>query len=308
MKIRILLISISIILLSVSCQKELEIELPEIEKKLVVNCFFSPDSLFKVRVGKLLSINDSTSSYIIEDANCDIFENGVFAEKLQYTSNGFYISETLMPKLGSIYTLEVKHPNFPNILATDTVPFPINILEEYFVHTTLYSPLDESYFHDINIRFQDNPLKRNYYELSLQVKQQENNPYNLTFEKSNDLVLQSTGLIGLYPRAIVFSDKLFNGQSYFLSTYYMLNSSGTINNEVFYNSYDLIVHFNAISYQFHEYTRYLIMHLINQESDIFEGIGDPIQMYSNIENGYGIFAAYCPRTDTLHHEFSFDNK
>jgi hypothetical protein len=46
----------------------------------------------------------------------------------------------------------------------------------------------------------------------------------------------------------------------------------------------------------------MIMHIRNQESDILEGIGDPVGMYTNIENGYGIFAAYCPHADTLHHQ------
>lgn len=122
-------ILIIVLLVNVSCQKELEIEIPAIEPRLVVNCFFSPDSLFKVRVGKLLSVNDSISHFFIDNAECEIFENGTFAEKLQYSENGFYNSQTLKAKSGFIYTIKVKHPNFTEVSATDTVPFPVNIID-----------------------------------------------------------------------------------------------------------------------------------------------------------------------------------
>ena len=69
-------------MLYVSCQKELEINYPDIEPKLVVNCLFTPDSTFSVRVGQMLSLNDTVTSFIINDAQCKIWENGIFAEDL----------------------------------------------------------------------------------------------------------------------------------------------------------------------------------------------------------------------------------
>jgi hypothetical protein len=286
-------------LTAVSCQKELELDFPDIEPRLVVNCFFSPDSLFKVRVGKLLSVNDSVTPFIIEDAECEIYENGTFAENLQYSENGFYNSQTLKAKSGFIYSIKVKHPDFPEVSATDTAPFPVTVSEEYFELNAFYDALDEAHKNELFIRFTDNSSQKNYYLLSIEEKFVENNPRYILFEKSNDYTLQYTDLLEYRPYSIPFSDNFFNGQEYLVSVYYKLSqfsSDGT------YNSHDLYVHFNSISYQFHEYTKYMILHVRNRESDIFEGIGDPIQMYSNIENGYGIFAAYCPRTDTLHYE------
>ncbi len=301
---------VSSVLLYVSCQKELEINYPDIEPKLVVNCLFTPDSTFSVRVGQMLSLNDTVTSFIINDAQCKIWENGIFAEDLLYTNNGFYVSRNIKAKTGNMYQIEISHPNFETVTATDTIPEPVEVSELYFEHNTLYDPLDENYFHDVNIRFQDNVAKQNYYELKLLVKEgPEEDDWrqtsNVLLTKTNDLTLLNTGLIDYQPASIPFSDKLFNGQNYFLSTYYKLSFGGSYNGEIRYNTHDLIVSFNAVSYQYYQYSRKMIMHLRNQESDILEGIGDPVQIYSNIENGYGIFAAYNPNINTLHHVHSW---
>ncbi len=288
------------------CQKELEITYPGIDSKLVVNCLFTPDTIFKVRIGKLLSVNDSISSFIIENADCRITENGTFTEKLHYTENGFYVSTLLKPKTGNIYSIIVKHPDFETVTATDTIPQQISASNVYTIYNVLYDPLNESYFHTINIRFKDNVLLRNFYELKLTVRESYDTDTFITpllLNKTNDLTLLNTGLIEYEPASIPFSDKLFNGQNYLLSTYYTLPFQSTDGNgTVTYHTHDLIVQFNSVSYQYFQYSRKMIMHLRNQNSDIFEGIGDPVQMYSNINNGYGIFASYVPYSDTLHHE------
>jgi hypothetical protein len=289
-----------------SCQKEIELEYPTPEPKLVVNCLFSPDSLFKVRVGKILAFNDTSTSFIVENAECEIFENGVFSEKLKYQDNGFYISEFLTPKSGNTYELIVSAEGFPIVSAIDTVPYPVNIENLYFELNTLYDALDETYFNDINIIFNDNQALYNYYQLKLICERISEDSTmqkdNLIFEKTNDLTLLNTGLIEYQPTLIPFSDILFNGQNYFLTTFYKLPFAMSDGENVYYETHNIIVYFNSISYQYYQYSRKMIMHIRNQESDIFEGIGDPVEMYSNIQNGYGIFAAYCPHTDTLHHE------
>ncbi len=303
---KLLTVLTGITVIFTACRKEIEIELPPIEPALTVNCLFTPDTVFTVRVGKLLPFNDTVSEYIVDDAVCKIWENGIYKEQLTYSINGFYVSETLKASVGKVYQIEVSHPDFETVRAADTVPEPLEISEVYFVHNTLYDVLDEAYFHSINIRFHDDAQKENYYELRLVL---EDSTYDgdvqyeeILLTKTNDLSLLYTGLIELEPASIPFSDELFNGQNYFLSTYYKLPFGGTSGDEIYYKPHNLIVHFNAVSYQYYKFTRQMIMHLRNQESDFFEGIGDPVQMYSNIENGYGIFAAYNPIIDTLHHE------
>ncbi len=300
---RLLIVLIAFTFIFYACQKEIEIEYPEIEPALTVNCLFTPDTGFKIRVGKLLPFNDTVSEYIVDDAFCKIWENGVFKEQLRYTNDGFYVTESLKAGVGNVYEIEVSHPDFETVSARDTVPGPIEISEVYFVHNTLYDPLGENYFHDINIRFQDD-MQKNYYELRLVLVDSTDEGAvrlrQLLFSKTNDLSLLSTGLIEFEPASIPFNDVLFNGQNYFLSTYYKLpfgSSSGSS-----YDTHNLIVQFNSVSYQYYRYARQMIMHIRNQESDILEGIGDPVGMYTNIENGYGIFAAYNPHADTLHHQ------
>jgi hypothetical protein len=293
-------------ILMTSCQKVIEIEYPAVEPRLNVNCLFVPGEPFNVRIGQIRQLNDTLTPLIVEDAACIIREKDGQQEQLRYTENGFYVSEQLIPNPGKIYTLEVSHPDFETVTATDTMPQPVEPSEIYFTLNTLYDALDESFFHDLNLRFQDIPNYNNYYELRIvleEVHDSDTTHTQILMSRTNDLSLQNTGLTDYEPASIPFSDNLFDGQNYFLSTYYRLPFSGSSGSgEVFYNDHNLIVHFNALSYVHYLYKRKMIMHLMNQESDIFEGVGDPIQMYSNIKNGYGIFAAYCPYIDTLHHQ------
>jgi len=303
---RFLVLVPAILIFTVSCQKVIEVEYPSVVPRLNVNCLFVPDKPFKVRIGKIRQLDDTASSYIVTDAVCIIQEKGGVQEQLLYTENGFYISEQLIPKPGKIYTLEVSHPDFETVTATDTMPRPVEPSQIYFTLNTLYDALDQSFFHDLNIRFQDLSNDKNYYELRIILEQfydEDTTHTQLTLARTNDLSLLNTGLMDYEPSSIPFNDNMFDGQNYFLSTYYTLPFSGMSGDgQVSYNSHNLIVHFNALSHQHFLYKRKMIMHLSNQESDIFEGVGDPIQMYSNIEKGYGIFAAYNPHIDTLHHE------
>ena len=42
-----------------------------------------------------------------------------------------------------------------------------------------------------------------------------------------------------------------------------------------------------------------MLHFENQIGDIWDGTGNPVNLYSNVENGYGIFAGYSENTDTV---------
>jgi hypothetical protein len=84
---------------------------------------------------------------------------------------------------------------------------------------------------------------------------------------------------------LLFDDQQFNGGECFLNIF-----TGVLNNEA--DEYELIVELNSVSEKYYKYKTQLGLYLRSLDSNIFEGVPDPIELYSNIENGYGIFAAY----------------
>jgi hypothetical protein len=302
---RIIGVAISFLFLF-SCQKQIEIDFPHPEKKLIVNGFLMPDSLIKIRVGKLIPFNNEISNFPVNDAVCEITEKGGETEILESEGNGFYSSQNITVESGKIYTLHVRKTDFPEVAATDTVPFPPTIDSMFYEHNTLYAPLDERYYNSLNVLINDDSNISNYYELSLILRDPDSTYSNLRviIERSDDLAILNTGLTDYQPEHLPFSDAVFNGESYHCSAYYKLPGGSGPDFEGNYNypEYYMDVHLNSCSYQYYQYSRSMILHLRNRENILFEWVGNPVSLYSNVEGGYGIFAAYCPYSETLHHE------
>ena len=65
--------------------------------------------------------------------------------------------------------------------------------------------------------------------------------------------------------------------------------------------YKLIVVLRSVSESYYRYKKMLPEHLNAQQYDFWQGQGDPVEMFTNIEGGYGIFGAYSTVRDTLSH-------
>lgn len=298
-----------------ACQKPLEINYPEQEPALVVNCLFAPDSLFVARISHTAKTDDSTN-LSVTDANCEIWSNGEKLATLTHTENGFYTNSTLRAEEGKAYTIRVSHTDYQDVSATDTVPEKTLVSEVNFVHFTQYDMLDERYSHDLNIKIKDNPNISNFYQLKaitlqLLIDHQWDGdttwtPTDTTFQYQDVFFTNSNPLLSddqtTDAEILPFNDKYFNGEHILLNLQFKIAFGGHNGGEPYISKHDLIVSFKTVSYQHYNYTKQLDKHVDNQYSDIYNGIGDPVQMTTNIKNGYGIFAAYNPQTFILHHE------
>ena len=70
----ICIISFFIIVISISCQKEVEIDIPQVTPKLVVTSFFCSDSVFRVQVAASTYVSDTNYIYI-NNAIVELYEN-----------------------------------------------------------------------------------------------------------------------------------------------------------------------------------------------------------------------------------------
>ncbi len=281
-------IAIKFILLSLvifSCEKEIQIDLPEHKAQPVLNCLFSQDSIFKVHLSKTTSIVNNFPSKI-SDATVHLYENELFIEELTFDGNIY--TSTILPKTNKKYQIKVNTPKFQNITAFDYIPSKPNLISTS-LQKNAYTDEEGYDMGQLTIEFQDNPNKKNYYEVLLIVKET-NRPYAPYYdEKNNDPVLLNEESLAYEPESLVFSDELLNGSTYKLK----------INYSSIEDNLDLKIYFRHITKNYYNYKKRLIIHLYNQEHDIWEGVGEPISMYTNIEGGYGIFAGYSEITKIL---------
>jgi hypothetical protein len=73
--------------MSILPQKEIELDIPQIETKPVISCLFSPDSVFVVRITETSAINSSKSQNI-SDAICLLYKDNSHLDTLLYIDNG----------------------------------------------------------------------------------------------------------------------------------------------------------------------------------------------------------------------------
>jgi hypothetical protein len=260
----------------------------------VLSSIINPDSLIKAHVGKTISITD-TSSAIVENASVLLFENGVLIDTLDYQSDGWYVSN-VYPQVGFNYRLETIHPNFSSVSAECKVPPPPQLDSLFF---TVGETLDQEGLPitRFTLRLNDPDPNVNYYELILY----SGNPLDPMIQpipstritQLDDPTLIADANWNYAPSTLFFSDALFNGMSGEVSFNMKWGGYPTAGDSPYY------IELRNISSSYYQYLKSWSVHRFNQNSTqntqdpltlLFQG--DPVELYTNVNNGYGIFGAY----------------
>lgn len=284
-----------------SCEKaEDVVDFPIVTPKLVANCFFQPDSAWNIHVSKSLSVLDNADIKVVEKATVLLYEDGVFLDtaKLDPITH-FYTLSSNYPQRGKEYSIEVKAPGFTQIEASDIIPAPIPI-EDLSMRLTdsvlSYDEYSGQYYgtlkYEISLTFTDPPGEDNYYQLSgywLEKLQDWSDTTIYTIYRNdiwwsdnNQPILEETN-----NNYFLFSDKLISGQHFkFVAEFedYSYFSGKTYYFEL-----------KSLSEAGFSYKKTAALFQINQGNPLVE----PVQIYNNIENGFGIFSGYCPSSKII---------
>jgi len=278
------------ILLNNSCTREVNIEIPEHEPKPVLNCLFEKDSIFKVYLGMSAPILGEPLP-ITGDEEIKLYGNSTFIESLVW-ENEVYVS-TIKAQTNVDYRIEWKKDG--NIISSsDFTPERSPIESAFYRDSVAFDEFGDKYS-ECTLVFSDNPQQGNYYEISLFI--------HYTFEGENitrgmrlfssDPIINAEGLDEFEPNDLIFSDEMINGQTYELKlNYFPYRQPPDID-------YSLIVKFRSVSENYYKYSKALLIHRFYQESNIWNGFGSPVPIFTNIEGGYGIFAGYSEDIDTI---------
>ena len=261
---------------------------------MVINSIFQSDSTFKVHVSSSRSVLDTDSFQNITDAVVNIKDgNGNIIETLNHQENGFYVGQTF-PQENQTYTLQVTHPNYVNITSMDSLP--LSIVINSVDTSTIVDPINGDRL-QITMNFEDPESSQNFYLIEtysineyLVIKNSDTSEYELDTAKQymvlTDEVFQNGG--SPWREQGLFNDLLFNGQKKALELEIPYeNLSG---NEAGYNwSYKTLgvrVYLHNISRSYYYFRTSLELY----QSASGNPFAQPVQVYSNIENGFGVFA------------------
>ena len=115
-----------------------------------------------------------------------------------------------------------------------------------------------------------------------------------------DPVLRADSELDFSPETYIFSDDYFNGNNYtMINKFLSMSVSGKYDQPIVPTEKDSYAILRTTTSVYYNYRKYWLRHSNNQqigirvEEPLFMSlIGEPVPMYSNVENGYGIFAAY----------------
>ncbi|MDX9747971.1 MAG: DUF4249 domain-containing protein [Paludibacter sp.] len=325
-KIKFPLIAIILALFS-SCEKEIEFNGEVTEPLIVVNSFLTPDSAITVELTKSLFFLDSKNDFDrVDNATVSIEVNGQLKETLRFMNHGKYTGDyKALP--GDSVALLVKVPGHEDVRSSVVVQqasviLSVDTLSKKLIERYESQKIDNQviawmthYEKEIGVRIKDAANVKNFYRLSVFYREQyAEHPegylsgYYMFFNLqgvSNEAT--SGSILGLVEGESsdefhVFTDELFDGKEIVLrfKIYDYVFEVEPGFEHLFDKQYLTMKRSYIVNLQSIPQDTYLYLKSKDAAEQVFETFfTEPVQIYTNIENGVGIFGAITNNRRTI---------
>lgn len=275
-------------------------EFPPTEPIPVVNSILVMDSNIEVHVSKIVGI-DSTAVPIIDNALINLYKDGEFIEIIPLAGRGIYKSNILAEER-SKFSCVIIIPGYDELYCSDSIPAPLSV--KITGHTNRAGLTEEgAYYPSIDFTFDDDPTTEDYYEVLLLQKMKYDFYYSISaFNETYDFLLNE-GFEPYSTSTLLFSDQLLNSEMKSLTLNYGMGGGVTCMDGNCWQSIDehtIIIEVRRVSQEYYKFKKQFYLYEKGRYGELLEGVVSPFQMYSNIENGKGIFAAYSVAIDSIH--------
>ena len=285
-----------------SCETTLDIDLPNTEPKIVINSYMISEEYWDARtqfltvshsIGGLGSIQDytytddipviNTATAMIKEISLD---NSIITEyPLIFHDNCYcYSNPELTPKENTIYELNVSAEGYPNISATEIMPFKPNYTISNFI---MFNELDDTLSQELcefHITIDDVENQNNYYKLKIYT-------VNTFQNKKRSCEYKTQDPIFLIPINRYNSENnYYEGQHGYFTDELFEGSSRSIFIQAkkpegdFDHFYIEVTSYSENLYQFNSTRKEQVK---DANNILFNS--EAIFMHSNINQGYGIF-------------------
>ena len=291
--------TIILIPLFISCTKEIEFNPKNQSPFLVMNSYLDPDHVLAVSVSQSASIMEKLNKNIVNDALVKVYENETLLEILQYDEASNQYLGAGKPSMGKEYKVTVVKDGFISIDATSVIKPAPEILKCTIIKDNLNSRIANA-----TITFKEPAGVKNFYRLVVTNEDEfsekpdwapndgssAGSPWVYTNiagvwskDPNWDNSSSSAGLLDDVPENIfnIFNDDLIDGKEYSLTFSYALSQYPEAENRT-------IISLQSITQDLHKYLKTFSAQYYFGDDFLLE----PIQVYSNVKNGGGIFGSY----------------
>jgi len=268
-----------------ACTKSIEFDGETRESKLVINSLFNTEDTFKLHVSNSLALVDAGDLKPVEDAVVKVYDD---ADQLvatpTHSHSGLFLAPDFSPETKREYKVVVEHPDYKNVEASDIVPNAVSISSIDTQRITTAGGWEE---YQGKVKFKDPEGEDNYYMIEVHVTYryqidsttEEVNSYKMYLNTTDPSVPGNDGLNAVYSDQLVFTDRNFDGKEYeFPVNMEIWAFDGENNNEIELRLYSL----SRTAYNY-------FISLDQYEKTRDNPFATPVQVFSNVESGFGIF-------------------
>lgn len=277
-----------------ACEKEIKLKEEEIEPRIVVNSLFEAGDTIWVDLSESRNILYEGTLPKISGADAKLLDgNGAVIGTFVMEEEGRYYTTDVYPVAGSRYGISVSAAGLKPIKASSETPASIT---EVTVDTT-NTGSDKIEF---KIQFTDDGSQKNYYGITIAHHgfyddgTGELTEYIDSYFSTKEFYVanRNTDIDGeSFAQEFFFDDDIFNGQT--------INFTGTR----YYFGLEPLGDFFVVTVKSmsEDLYKYKLSYLKYLEAD-GSPFAEPVQVYSNVEDGFGIFGGASFVSDTIYVE------
>lgn len=299
---RIATITLTLIILF-SCQENIvDLDIGASESQLVIGGFINTDSTVIIKISRTVHPLETDAEYGVKDARVTLFENDQPVTHLRYDNNDsdsevddVYVSDNqFVPEAGNEYSVLIESEGYTPVRASTSIPEEIEI-DHVEIGRTLVQVGDFLNGVNASISFQDPPQEENYYSIVIREKRKVYHEYDEFGQpiEASGFVFENRAK-PLLPR---LDDKIeFNGKSNFEFNVLYLSDVAFEGRLYTYDFLmhapdggELTVYLNHIT---REHYQYGTTSQLQQQESTENPFSQPVQVFTNVDNGLGIFVGY----------------
>jgi hypothetical protein len=282
------MLSLAILLTVISsCSKVIDVSLPDRERKIVINGLATVGEPLRINLSKSLSVLENDTLLPLTGAHLTLYHGTEVVGNLSELTYGFYSLPGFIPVVGESYRLEASGGGLEPVSATATLPalVPIVSVDTSLVYTEWGSEQIK-----MKVTFNDPAGIHNYYMFAM----------NLTY-KEFDYVTQTFTGRKLTENQYVSGnedDRFFRDESHYFG-------GKIVFDDLLFDGKEKQIDFDFFPYSYYESdTVWLSVRLDQIDPSYFKyalsyeamdrsggnPFAEPVQVYSNVEGGFGLFA------------------
>ncbi len=273
----------------VACEKTIDYDIPQEPSKFSVDARIMTGDRFQVFVSHTEYSLSAKPPQVVSDASVILFENEVQVAQLQWISNapdnGYYMTP-IRPSAGKNYRVEVFNEKY-GLASGEALSLSPTQITAWNIDTTRL---------EISMSFKDVESSEDYYAVRV-IANQGGNEYPM-FLGTTDPTVEFFYDYG----EDIFGDNVkFGYVAYLTDETFEGRNKTVLFDELYYSDFggvlpdEIILEVSKISKDYYLHEQSKGAQYVSGDNPFAE----PVQLYSNIDNGYGIVAAGAPARERI---------